>query len=50
MHHLGRSEIDIEHFAPDDRLTIFGNERLTAGGNVKRAKKRVVSVKKRVQD
>lgn len=32
------------------KLTIFGNERLTAGGNVKRAKKRVVSVKKRVQD
>jgi putative YhbY family RNA-binding protein len=32
------------------KLTIFGNERLTAGGNVKRAKKRVISIKKRVQD
>ncbi|MEY4754926.1 MAG: hypothetical protein RJA44_2601 [Pseudomonadota bacterium] len=32
------------------KLTVFGNQRLTAGGIVKRAKKRVVSVKKRSQD
>lgn len=31
------------------RVTILGNERLTAGGIVKRAKKRVVSTKRRSQ-
>jgi RNA-binding protein len=31
------------------RLTVLGNERLTAGGIVKRTKKRIISVKKRSQ-
>lgn len=31
------------------RMTVFGNQRLTAGGIVKRAKKRLLSVKKRSQ-
>jgi hypothetical protein len=31
------------------RMTVFGNQRLTAGGIVKRAKKRLISVKKRSQ-
>ncbi|MET0382366.1 MAG: YhbY family RNA-binding protein [Burkholderiaceae bacterium] len=30
------------------KVTVLGNERVTAGGQVKRAKKRVVSVKKKV--
>ena len=30
------------------RVTVLGNERVTAGGQVKRAKKRVTSVKKKV--
>ena len=32
------------------KVKIFGNERLTAGGEVKRAKKRVTSIKKRAAD
>ncbi|NDY89611.1 YhbY family RNA-binding protein [Ideonella livida] len=32
------------------KVTVFGNQRLTAGGNVKRAKTRTVSTKKRSQD
>ena len=35
------------HRAQVKKLTVLGNERLTAGGTVKRAKKRVTSVKKR---
>lgn len=35
------------HRAQVKRMTVLGNERLTAGGIVKRAKKRVGSVKKR---
>lgn len=31
------------------KLTVFGNQRLTAGGNVKRSKSRVVSTKKKAQ-
>ncbi len=31
------------------KLTVFGNQRLTAGGNVKRSKSRVVSAKKKAQ-
>ena len=30
------------------RITVLGNERVTAGGQVKRAKKRVTSIKKKV--
>ena len=29
------------------KVTVLGNERVTAGGQVKRAKKRVISVKKK---
>ena len=32
------------------KVKVFGNERITAGGEIKRAKKRVTSVKKRAQD
>lgn len=32
------------------KITVYGNQRLTAGGEVKRAKKRATSVKKRVAD
>jgi putative YhbY family RNA-binding protein len=35
------------HRAQVKRLTVLGNERLTAGGTVKRAKKRITSVKKK---
>jgi RNA-binding protein len=35
------------HRAQVKKLTVLGNERLTAGGHVKRAKKRVASSKKR---
>lgn len=35
------------HRAQVKKLTVLGNQRLTAGGMVKRAKKRVTSVKKR---
>jgi len=30
------------------KVTVLGNERVTAGGQVKRAKKRVTSIKKKV--
>jgi RNA-binding protein len=35
------------HRAQVKKLTVLGNQRLTAGGTVKRAKKRITSVKKR---
>lgn len=35
------------HRAQVKKLTVLGNQRLTAGGTVKRAKKRTTSVKKR---
>ena len=31
------------------KVTVYGNERVTAGGSIKRAKKRVTSVKKKAQ-
>ncbi len=37
------------HRAQVKKLTIFGNQRLTAGGIVKRSKKRLVGAKKRAQ-
>lgn len=37
------------HRAQIKKVTVFGNQRVTAGGEVKRAKKRVVSVKKKAQ-
>lgn len=38
------------HRAQVKKLTVLGNERLTAGGTVKRAKKRITSVKKRTTE
>jgi len=32
------------------KLTVYGNQRVTPGGEVKRAKKRVTSVKKKAAD
>jgi putative YhbY family RNA-binding protein len=37
------------HRAQIKKVTVFGNQRVTAGGEVKRAKQRVVSVKKKAQ-
>ena len=37
------------HRAQIKKLTVFGNQRITAGGEVKRAKTRVTSVKKKAQ-
>jgi len=37
------------HRATVKKIKVFGNERVTAGGQVKRVKKRVISVKKRAQ-
>lgn len=54
--HAGPREVKILKFSKSGsqraqvkRLTVFGNQRLTAGGIVKRAKKRLISVKKRSQ-
>lgn len=38
------------HRATVKQIKVFGNERVTAGGQVKRVKKRVVSVKKKAQN
>ena len=38
------------HRAQIKKITVFGNQRVTAGGEIKRAKVRVSSVKKRAQD
>ena len=38
------------HRAQVKKITVFGNQRVTAGGEIKRAKTRVTSVKKRAQD
>ena len=37
------------HRATVKKLKVFGNERVTAGGSIKRVKKRVTSVKKKAQ-
>ena len=38
------------HRAQVKKITVFGNQRVTAGGEIKRAKTRVTSVKKKAQD
>ena len=38
------------HRAQIKKITVFGNQRVTAGGEIKRAKVRVSSVKKKAQD
>ena len=38
------------HRAQIKKITVFGNQRVTAGGEIKRAKTRVTSVKKKAQD
>ena len=38
------------HRATVKKIRVFGNERVTAGGQVKRVKKRVISVKKKAVD
>lgn len=38
------------HRAQIKKITVFGNQRVTAGGEIKRAKSRVASVKKKAQD
>ncbi len=38
------------HRAQIKKITVFGNQRVTAGGEIKRAKTRVASVKKRAAD
>jgi RNA-binding protein len=38
------------HRAQIKKITVFGNQRVTAGGEIKRAKNRVTSVKKKAQD
>ena len=38
------------HRATVKKLKVFGNERVTAGGQIKRVKKRVISVKKKSQN
>lgn len=38
------------HRATVKQVKVFGNERVTAGGQIKRVKKRVVSVKKKAQN
>ena len=37
------------HRATVKKVKVFGNERVTAGGQIKRVKKRVISVKKKAQ-
>jgi hypothetical protein len=37
------------HRATVKTVKVFGNERVTAGGSIKRVKKRVTSVKKKAQ-
>ena len=37
------------HRATVRKVKVFGNERVTAGGQIKRVKKRVISVKKKAQ-
>ena len=38
------------HRAQIKKITVFGNQRVTAGGEIKRVRTRVTSVKKKVQD
>ena len=38
------------HRAQIKKITVFGNQRVTAGGEIKRVRARVTSVKKKVQD
>ena len=38
------------HRAQIKKVTVFGNQRVTAGGEIKRVKTRVTSVKKKAQD
>ena len=38
------------HRATVKKIKVFGNERITRGGQIKRAEKRVTSVKKKAQD
>ena len=38
------------HRAQIKKITVFGNQRVTAGGEIKRAKTRVTSVKKKAAD
>ncbi len=38
------------HRAQIKKITVFGNQRVTAAGEIKRARVRVTSVKKKVQD
>ncbi len=38
------------HRAQIKKVTVFGNQRVTAGGEIKRARTRVTSVKKKAQD
>ncbi len=38
------------HRATVKKIQVFGNERITRGGQIKRAEKRVTSVKKKAQD
>jgi hypothetical protein len=37
------------HRATVKKVKVFGNERVTSGGQIKRVKKRVLSVKKKAQ-
>ena len=38
------------HRAQIKKITVFGNQRVTAGGEIKRVRTRVTSIKKKVQD